>query len=305
MKRLLVFLVTIILILSTTSVALAVVEVGGDARFWFESNIDGNDTSSFVFERFAVFMNADFSENNGFKSEIRFFNTGINNAVEHAYYYQKNLFTTDELNIGFLPLYQYYNQNTISLVGNLAYRISPPNTSPGVKYSLKSDKLEACFAILNANDQDFQNDANVNGYEQLLRIVFQPSNNLTVGAGYLNDKGCVGNTNNNGQDTFLTLDLTYQINPFSLYMEYDSETPYGASAQSGIYFEGTYKLKDNLIGYLGGTSASKSSGLLPSEYFCVGVKTQMATQTELQAEYLIYQDTADNNSLNVRLKLSF
>jgi hypothetical protein len=315
MKKFYVLLVVMALVLSISAISMAAVEVGGNLRVWYKSNVNADSTSisGFEFDRFALKFNASLSDNNGFASEIRI---GYRKAatpladvfVDRAYYYQKNLLTSDELDAGYIPLYFYYNdQYTAITNGSLANKIFPYSATsgaPGLKYGVKFDAFEAALAITNANNTNIKNDASVSGMDGAIRIKVTPMEGLIIGAGYFND---VIDASSNA-DTYLTVDATLAfLNPVTIYVEFDSKTKFGESAKSGEYLEASLKLSDAFTAYLGGTFGCKTSGIggFSSDYYHGGVKIQVAPKTALQAEYITNPDAASKNSFNVRLKADF
>ena len=92
MKKLLVLILALVMVVSTAAVSMAAVGIGGNLRVRFESTEDDN---YFSFDRLALSIGGDLSANNGFKSElqVRDVNKAYDLRLDHAYYYQKNLFT--------------------------------------------------------------------------------------------------------------------------------------------------------------------------------------------------------------------
>jgi hypothetical protein len=337
MKKFLVVLLTVALLVSISAVSFAAVDMGGNLRVWYKTNVEGKGTpnvSGFQFDRLSLKFGAKLSDNNGFNSEILF---GYKNMpadsafygvfVNSAYYYQKNLLATDELDIGYIPMSFYYSTDYTSITnGSLANKTCPygtysPNADPaknnvvgagavGLKYGFKTTGFEAALAVTNAVDGDIKDYASCTGVEEALFVKIMPMKNLTIGLGYLNDNGTKNNIVDSASDTYAVADVTYVFDPVKVFFEYYNKTPNGLTAQSGMYLEGTVKLMDTLSAYLGGSIGTKDNGALikatnASEYYNAGVVFQMAPKTALQAEYVTYPDSSDGNSFNVRLKVDF
>jgi hypothetical protein len=307
MKKFYVLLVAMILLVTVSAVSMAAVDLGGNVRIWYKSNL-GGDTGDFYFDRLALKVGASISDNNGFKSELRFGYKGdlLNMAYDQIYYYQKNLFTAgDELNAGYVFL-PYYNDKYISLVESLAKNKGSVKNSTGLRYILKVDGFEGSLAVANwKNSSDTASLASGEGtgLDEALRVSFKVMDGLNIGAGYINDTAVSGGaTTSTGR---MVADVLFTMDPFTVFFEYVNVNPNGGSARSGMYLEPSFTLSDNITVYLAGTLASKDSGLQSSEYMAGGVKFMVAPKTAIQAEYLSYPDNNSANSLNVRLRADF
>lgn len=332
MKKFYVLLLTLILLVSISAAAMADVDISGNLRVWYKTNVNAGtpDISSFEFDRLALKFSDALSDNNGFSSELRFgyrkdpTPSTLYVDLDNAYYYQKKLLTTDEFDAGFIAMYFYYNdQYTAITNGSLANKLCPYqngfadnlDTTPskdygggavGIKYGVQFDGFQAALAVTNANDGNIKNSTTINGAEEAARIKIIPMEGLTIGVGYLNDVTDAACDSNK----YLNVDGMYVFDPFKVFVEYDSETPNGKSAMGGEYVEGTMKLTDSCSVYIGGTLGCATSGLyqnssVATDYYNGGFVFQIATKSALQFEYVSYSDFSSGNSFNVRLITNF
>jgi hypothetical protein len=311
MKKFYVLLVTMILLFTASTIAFAAVELGGNLRVWYKSNLEpttGVDSvGGFYFDRLALKVGASVSENNGFRSELRFvYKSNLTTmAYDQLYYYQKNLIADgDELNVGYIFL-PYYNDKYISLVESLGKNKGSAKNSNGLRYNLKADGFEGSLAVTNwKNDTATLGSADGTGLDEALRLSLKVMDGLNIGVGYINDASVSGGTTTTTTGR-LVADVLFAMDPFTVFFEYVNVSPSSGSAQSGMYLEPSFKLSDGITVYLAGTLASKESGLQDSEYYAGGVKFMVAPKTALQAEYLSYPDKDYRNSFGVRLRVDF
>lgn len=307
MKKFYVLLVAMVLLLTVSAASVAAVDLGGNLRVWYKSNL-GGDTGGFYFDRLALKVSASVNENNGFKSELRFGYKGnlLDMAYDQVYFYQKNLFTAgDELNVGYIFL-PYYNDKYMSLVESLGKNKGGVKNSTGLKYNLKMEGFEGCLAVTNwknSSDTASLGSGEGTGLDEALRVSFKVMDGLNIGVGYVNDATVSGGTTTTTGR--MVADVLFSMDPFTVFFEYVNVSLNGGTAQSGMYLEPSFKLSDEITVYFAGTLASKDSGLQSSEYFAGGAKFMVAPKTALQAEYLSYPDSASSNSFNVRLRLDF
>ena len=304
MKKLLVLILALAMVVSTAAVSMAAVGIGGNLRVRFENTEDDN---YFSFDRLALSIGGDLSANNGFKSElqVRDVDKAFDLRLDHAYYYQKNLFTTDELHVGFLPI-DWHADKSVTIKGSLAGEIKPGN-SLGLKYGIKAGAYSITAYAVNAANGNKGRDTNeikaqTTGYDLGLRGTISPIDGLTLGLGVVQD---VKDEDADNSDLDLVVDAVYSWRDLGLYAEYVSveETLNGKAGESnsGFYLEGNYALTDKLSAYVGMTSAEDLVGK-DQDRIVAGAKYQIAPATALQGEVV---NCDDENNITLRLRVDF
>lgn len=297
MKKLVVLILSLVMVVSTAAVTMAGVGIGGNVRVFFNSNEDDN---YFSFDRLALSIGGDLSANNGFKSElqVRDVNKALDVRLDHAYYYQKNLFTTDELNVGYLPI-SWHADKSVTLKGSLGGELKPAN-SIGVKYAHNANAYSITGYIVNAENGENIDARKTTGYDFGVRGVISPLNDLTIGIGVVKD---VKDEDAETSDLDLVFDAFYSIGDLGLYAEFISieNTVNGESgdSNSGYYLEGNYAFTDKLSAYAGMASGED---LGKKDRIVAGAKYMIAPATALQGELLNEDDV---NSISLRLRVDF
>ncbi|HEY8344599.1 MAG TPA: hypothetical protein VIL66_05310 [Bacillota bacterium] len=298
MKKLLVLIVALVMVVSTAAVSMAAVDIGGNLRVRFESTKNDN---YFSFDRLALSIGGDLSDNNGFKSElqVRDVNQVADFRLDHAYYYQKNLFTTDELHVGFLPL-DWHADKSVTIKGSLGGDIKPGN-SLGLKYGVKAGAYSLTAYVVNAANGNRGRDNNpTTGYDLGVRGTISPIDGLTVGLGVVQD---VVNKDAKDSNLDLVVDAVYAWGDLGLYTEFISQkkTIGGKDGgnETGFYFEGTYALTEKLLAYAG-MASGKDLG--KDDRIVAGARYKIAPATALQGEIVNCDDV---NNITLRLRVDF
>jgi hypothetical protein len=301
-KKLLVLILALVMVVSTAAVSMAAVGIGGNLRVRFESTEDDN---YFSFDRLALSIGGDLSANNGFKSElqVRDVNKAYDLRLDHAYYYQKNLFTTDELHVGFLPL-AWHADKSATIKGSLGGEIKPGN-SLGFKYGIKAGAYSLTAYVVNAANGNKGRDTlkdSTTGFDLGVRGTISPIDGLTLGLGVVQD---VKDEDADDSDLDLVVDAVYTWGDLGLYAEFISveETRNGEAGESnsGFYLEGNYALTDKLSAYLGMTAAEDLVGK-DKDRIVAGAKYKIAPATALQGEVV---NCDDENNITLRLRVDF
>jgi|SRR5690554_2834900 len=298
MKKLLVLTLALAMVLAMATVSMAAVGLGGNLRVFFNSDEDDN---YFSFDRLAISLGGDLSANNGFKSELQLRDVGqaFDVRLDHAYYYQKNLFATDELNAGYMPL-SWHADKSATIAGSLGSDFRPGN-SIGLKYTYFADAFSITGYVLNAENGE-KAPVNTTGYDLGARVAANLIDNLTVGFGVVNN---VIDEDADTSDLDLVLDAVYTYGDLGLYAEFVSQTKTVAGedgdAENGFYLEGSYALNDKLSAYAGLTAAEDLLGE-DQDRIVAGAKWQFAPATALQGELV---NCNDETSIGLRLRVDF
>jgi hypothetical protein len=271
MKKMLSLMLVVILVLSIVTIASAAITIGGNVRVWYEDLSDdgaNKQLSTFKFDRLAIDVNADLSENSGIKSEVQFRTIRTDKEatdirVDFAYFYQKGLWLSNaEFNIGAfnaMPFKNGYSNAMIS--GGLGDALKIGN-SVGMTYSINNPScnfaIGLCNALANAssnstNPTDVSQANDPEGFNYTARFNWLPFSGLKVGLGYEHvavltnstTGASVGDAANNYL-TNMVVDVSYNNAnvPYSGMIEYASVTPTlnGTSQDTltGVYGEGAY-----------------------------------------------------------------
>jgi hypothetical protein len=254
------------------------------------------------------------------RGEIRYFQVDKNNQtngdirVYNAYYYQSNLFANanDELDVGYFNVPFDYDK-AISLIFNPSYNYVWTKQELGIKYAIKTDKVQVATAITNRqngkNDNSYTS-ANGNkdyyeGYDFSLRTVYSPIKELSFGLGYIRDNL---SANNGAYNQDYVYDVIFSKGPVGVFAEYTQRKPSDADGVSGSYFEASYKFTNLFTAYAGASididDFSTSTSPVQNNAF-LGAKFQISTRTALQAEYVKFDDDDHTYNLNLRLRVEF
>ncbi|MGE5559191.1 MAG: hypothetical protein ACM3WV_11395 [Bacillota bacterium] len=268
----------------------------------------GNSIRSFTVNRLALITDADFGQNNGFKSEIRFM-SHQNNLLWQAYYYQKNIFAQDELDLGYFPL-TWHAGRSMTLGGSLGDQMCEMFgfNAAGAKYRVNLGLLTAIGSVTNAANMEFEN-----GDEYLdftLRGEFALNQNFIVGLGIAQD------TRNGGAEDsnfHMVVDAAFRMDAFSAYFEYISYTPTDAGvkqdAVTGMYIEGAYAVSRQMNLYAGMCMAEELDlywGGLPAglDYMTVGGNYMLNEDIIVWGEYFM-DNLGDYSNLKFAMKVMF
>ena len=302
MKNIGIIILSLAILVMLPTAAMAETEIGGNLRIRFNTS-EADDSTTFEFDRLALKFSSALSDINGFKSEVQFRKPAKNNTsdgdirVDNAYYYQKNIFTTDELNIGHIPI-TWHADKSITILGSLGSDLKPGN-SVGIKYIFKGDNFSITGNVLNADNEKKRN-ANTTGYDLGARGEFSPMDGLTIGTGICNN---VINADNDTSTLGIVVDGLYSLGALGLYGEFVSMkatvSDESENAENGFYIEGNYTLTDKFTAYAGISIAED----LIDDRTVIGGKYQLAPGTALQGEFVDREE--GDWDFNLRLRLDF
>lgn len=339
MKKLLILALAATFLLSLAATASAAISVRGELRLWWESvqndylqynsssgrySSQSTDKNSLIFDRLAVRVKADYSQESGIDSmfSLRTLRSNTDNAsdayirTDIAYYYQKNLLTKGDIfRAGILdaefPFHNgYYNHQTLRGFSD-SLRIGQ---AVGMAYYIEKPVWGFGMGIANAKTGYKQNDWNMDeDYTWSSRVNYMPLKGLKAGVGYAHEKA----SNN------LVVDVSYEnpTVPLSGRIEYASATPTDASLTgstdplTGIFAEAGYDIRKNTRVYAGraeATSTSNNRNIFVvhkpalavgacnagNNYSFIGLERKLSNNIQLNVEYSVVDEGFENITAN-------
>ena len=258
----------------------ATVDVNGELRLLADLN-------AFELERLALRMDLKLDQASGMEADIRISSQpGV--FVYEGFYYQANIFTTqDLLRVGYFQI-PWDNEKSWSIQGSLA-KLNEPLNGAGLKYQINPGKV-----LVNTSLSCTANEASSTqpSFDLALRGDFPVLKNLAMGVALSAQTS--GGTNTQQ----LLCDAIYTVGEFQALGEFLMVNQGAGNWVNGLYVEGDYHIAKQFGVYAAFSSTPGSNG----QWLLAGGRYHINDRFSLQGEFLSANNTTQ---ICFMLKVSF